>query len=102
MQSQSTALDAAPRRLRCMQCSKWCNTVDMQLTCASCFDDPRRRIQMENELEQARVKHEELEKELEQARVKQAEDSAAASWSRLFLATTHDIHKLITRCSVAL
>ena len=45
----------------------------MQLTCASCFDDPRRRIQMENELEQARVKHEELEKELEQARVKQEE-----------------------------
>ena len=109
-------MDAAPRRLRCMQCSKLCKTVDMQLTCTSCFDDPRRRIQMENELEQARVKHEELEKELEQARVKQeelekeleqarvkqAEDSAAASWSRLFLATTHDIHKLITRCSVAL
>ena len=56
-----------------MQCSKLCKTVDMQLTCASCFDDPRRRIQMENELEQARVKHEELEKELEQARVKQEE-----------------------------
>ncbi len=85
-----------------MQCSKLCKTVDMQLTCASCFDDPPRRIQLEKELEQARVKQEELEKELEQARVKQAEDSAAASWSRLFLATTHDIHKLITRCSVAL
>ena len=65
--AQSTA--PAASRQRCLQCSKLCKTVDMQLTCASCFDDQPRRIQrLEMELEQARVKQEELEKELEQAR----------------------------------